>query len=76
MFRPYQRINVTFHEKEQALFPGPNRLRQKTKNHHVRLGTGRLFYLTTEDDQRLSQERLYRHEFGFASSKVRQRPKP
>ena len=25
-----QRINVTFNGKEQALFPGPNRYRQKT----------------------------------------------
>jgi hypothetical protein len=71
IFRQYQRISVNFPDNEQALFPGPNRLRQKNQDHPVRFGTGRLYHLSTEDDQRLSQERVFRHEFGSATHEAR-----
>jgi hypothetical protein len=54
MFRPYQRRSGIFHEKKQDLFPVSNRLRQKTWDHPVLFGTGRLYHLSTEDDTRLS----------------------
>ena len=71
IFRPYQRRSVIFPDNEQALFPGPNRLRQKNQDHPVRFGTGRLYHLSTEDDKRLSQERVFRHEFGSATNEAR-----
>ena len=56
------------------MFPGLNRLRQKNQEHVVRFGIGKPFHLSTENDQRLSQERVFCHEFGLASGKVCQRP--
>ena len=61
-------------DNEQGLFPGPNRLRQKHQEHPIRIGTGRSFHLSPEDDQLLAQERVFCHEFGLASGKVCQRP--
>jgi hypothetical protein len=71
IFRQYQLISVIFPDNEQALFPGPNRLRQKNQDHPVRFCTGRLYHLSTEDDKRLSQERIFRHEFGSATHEAR-----
>jgi hypothetical protein len=52
------------------LFPGANRLRQENREQPVCFGTDTLFHLTSEDDQRLSQERVFCHKFGLASGKV------
>src|SRR5262249_19712598 len=68
---PEQRLWL---DNEQDLFPGLNRSREKNQKHAVRLGTGRLFHLSTENDQRLSQECVFCHEFGLASAKVSQHP--
>ena len=59
---------------EQRLFPGPNHSCQKHQEHPIRFGTGRSFHLSAEDNQLLSQERVFCHEFGLASGKVCQRP--
>jgi len=76
MFRPYQRIVAIYPDTELTCFQVPARLRQKTQDHPVSFGTGRLYHLSTEDDRRLSKERVFRHEFGLASGKVCQCPKP
>ena len=70
MFRHYQRTNGIFHEKEQALFPGRNRLRQKNQHHPAHFGTGRSFHLPVEDNERLSKKRVLCHEFGPAMGLV------
>jgi len=63
-------------DNEQGVFPGPNRPCQKNQEHPVRFGTGRSFHLSPEDNQLLAQEHVFCHEFGLASLKVCQRPKP
>ena len=71
---PTELRRLVFPDNEQSLFPGLNRLRLKNQEHPVRFGTGRLFHLSTEDDQGLSQERVFCHEFVLAPGKVCQRP--
>jgi hypothetical protein len=58
----------------RACFQVPARPCQNNQEHPIRIGTGRSFHLSPEDDQRLSQERVFCHEFGLASGKVCQRP--
>ena len=55
---------------EQRLLPNSYHPGQKHEEHAVRPGTGRPFHLSTEDDQRLSQECVFCHKFGLASGKV------
>ncbi len=61
-------------DNEQRLLPSANDPGQKHQEHAVRLGTGSPFHLSTQDDQLLTEECVFCHEFGFASGKVGQRP--
>ncbi len=61
-------------DNDEGLFPAPNYSGQKNQEHPVRFGTGRSFHLSTQDDQLLTQECVFSHQFGFASGKVCQCP--
>lgn len=50
---------VPVRKNEQDLFPGSNGQRQKTQDHPVRFGTGRLYHPSTGHDQRLSQSVVF-----------------
>jgi hypothetical protein len=60
---------------EKRLLPVPNRPRQKNQEHPVRFGTGRSFHLSAEDNERLSKESVFCHEYRLAPGKVSQCPK-
>ena len=66
------RSNVVFLNDEEGLFPGSNHSCQKHQEHAVRFGTGRSFHVSAQDNERLSQECVFCHEFGLASRKVGQ----
>ena len=68
---PQKRLGLN---DEKRLLPGPNRPRQKNQEHPVRFGTGWSFRLSPEDDQLLSEEGVFCHEFRLASGKICQRP--
>jgi hypothetical protein len=55
---------------EKRLLPGPNHPCQKHQKHSIRFGAGWAFHLSAQDDQMLSQERIFCHEFGLSSGKV------
>jgi hypothetical protein len=57
---------------EQRLFPGLNHPGQKHQEHAIPFGTGRSFHLSSEDDQLLSKEGIFCHQFGLISGKVGQ----
>src|SRR5215469_2048537 len=59
---------------EQCLFPGVYHACQQDQEHAVRLGTGRSFHLSTQDDHLLAQQCIFCDQFGLPSGKVGQRP--
>ncbi len=59
---------------DEGLFPAPNYLGQQDQEHATRLGTGRSFDLSPQDDQLLTQEGVFCHQLGLAPGKVGQRP--
>ena len=60
---------------EQRLFPGPHYACQQDQEDAVRLATDRPFHLSTQDDQLMSQQRIFRQQFGFASGQIIERSK-
>jgi len=52
------------------LFPGSYHPGKKHQEHAVRLGTGRSFHLSTQDEKLLSEQCVFCHEFGLAPGKV------
>jgi hypothetical protein len=61
-------------DDDQCLFPGPNQSREKHEEDPIPSGIDRSFDLSAQDNQLLSEERVFYHEFGLASGKVSQRP--
>ncbi len=59
-------------DDEKCLLPGSYHPGQKHEEDAVRLGTSRPFYLSSQDDQLLTQQGIFCDEFGFASGKVGQ----
>jgi len=59
---------------EEGLFPGANNPGQKNQKHPIRLGTGRSFHLSPENNKLLTQECIFSHEFGLATGLVCQCP--
>ncbi len=55
---------------EERLSPRPNHSCQEDEEHPIRFRAGRPFHLPFEDDQLLSSEGIFRHQFGLASAKV------
>ena len=48
-------------------------LDQQHQEHPIRFGTGRSFHLSAQNDELLTQERVFCHEGGLAPGKVGQR---
>jgi hypothetical protein len=65
-----QRKIVVFLNKEERLFPSPNHPGQEHQKKPVRLPVDRAFYLSPENDQLVSQQRVFRKEFGFSSGQI------
>jgi hypothetical protein len=61
---------------EKHLLPSPHHPVQHHQEHPVRFGTGGSFHLSTKNNELLTEERVFCHEFGLASGKVCQRLKP
>jgi len=58
---------------EERLFPGPNHYYQEDEEHSIRFRACLPFYLPFENDELLSQEGIFRYQFGLASAQVGQR---
>jgi hypothetical protein len=56
------------------LLPGANEPGQKHQEHPIRFGTGRPFHLSAQNDELLTQQGVFCHQFGLASGKVSQHP--
>jgi hypothetical protein len=59
-------------DEEKRLFPGPNHSGQEHEEKSVRLAVNWLLDLPMEDDELLSQERVFRDQFRFPLNKVRE----
>jgi hypothetical protein len=66
-WKPQQRLQL---DKEEGLFPGPHHSGEKYQEESVSLPVGRSFDLSTQDDQLLSQQRIFRQQFGFSSGQI------
>jgi hypothetical protein len=56
--------------KKERLFPSPNHPGQEHQKKPVRLPVNRVFYLSPENDQLVSQQRVFCKEFGFSSGQI------
>jgi hypothetical protein len=59
---------------DKRLFPGPNHPDEQYQEYAIRFGPDGPFDLSAQDDQRLSQEGVFCHEFGLPSGKVSHGP--
>jgi hypothetical protein len=62
-------------DKKERLLPGPNHPGQKYQEHPIRLPVDGAFDLSTQDDQLVPHQRVFRQPFGFASRQIWKRPK-
>ncbi len=67
---PQQRLWL---DDEQGLFPGSHHSCQQDEEYPVRLGTGRSFHLSTQDDELLTQQGVFFHKLRLAPGNVGQR---
>jgi hypothetical protein len=65
-----QRRSVVFLNKEERLFPSPNHPGQEHQKKPVRLPVDRALYVSPENDQLVSQQRVFRKELGFSSGQI------
>ncbi len=70
-WRNYTSVSI----EEKRLFPGSDHPGQKYQEQPVRLPIDGAFDLSTQDDQLVSQQRVFRQQFGFASRQISKRPK-
>ena len=68
---PQERLRL---HNEQRLFPRSNHPCKKHEEYAIRFGIDGSLGVSAEDKQLLAKERVFCHEFGFASGKVCQRP--
>ncbi len=57
-------------DKKERLFPSPNHPGQEHQKKPVRFPVDRALYLSPENDQLVSQQRVFRKEFGFPSGQI------
>ena len=62
-------------DEEMRLFPGSDHPGQKHQEQPVRLPRDGAFDLSTQDDQLVSQQHVFRQQFGFAFRQISKRPK-
>ena len=60
-------------DKEKRLFPGSNHPGEEHQQKPVRLPVHWSFDLSMKDDQLMSQQRVFRQQFGFASGQISER---
>jgi len=60
-------------DKKESLFPGPNHSGQEHQEESVSLPIARPFDLSTENDQLVSQQRVFRQQFSLASGQIGKR---
>jgi hypothetical protein len=68
-----QRRSVVFLDEEKRLFPGPNHPGENHQEKPIALPVDGLFDLSTEDDQLVSQQGVFRKQMGFSSGHVGKR---
>ena len=56
--------------KEERLLPGPNHPGQQHQKKPIRLAVDRAFDLSPENNQLVSQQRVFRKKFGFSSGQI------
>jgi hypothetical protein len=66
-WKPQQRLRL---DKEKGLIPGSNHPGQEHQKKPVPLSIHRAFDLSMQDEQLMSQQRVFRQQFGFASGHV------
>jgi hypothetical protein len=57
-------------DKEERLFPGPSHPDQEHQKKPICFPADGTFDLSTQDDQWLPQQRVFRQQFGFASGQI------
>jgi hypothetical protein len=57
-------------DKEQSLLPRTDSPGEKYQEQSICLSADGSFDVSTQDDQLLAQERIFRQEFGFASDQI------
>lgn len=62
-------------DEEKRLFPGSDHPGQQYQEQLVRLAIERAFDLSTQDDQLVSHQRIFRQQCSFASRQISKRPK-
>ena len=62
-------------DKEERLFPGPSHPGQEHQKMPIWFPADGTFDLSTQDDQLLPQQRVFRQQFGFASGQIGERAK-
>jgi hypothetical protein len=60
-------------DDEERLFPGPNHSSEKYQKHSICYPVHWSFDLSTQDNQLVSQQRVFRQQFGFASCQISKR---
>lgn len=55
---------------QEGLLPGSNQRGQRNEQDAIGVGACRPFHLPSVDDKRLSQEGIFRDQFGLASAKI------
>lgn len=64
------RRSVSGRSSEESLFPKSTHPGEEHKKKSVRLSVPGMFHLSAEEDQLLSYERVFRHQFGLASGQI------
>jgi hypothetical protein len=57
-------------DDKERLFPGPNHSSEKYQKHSICFPVHWSFDLSTQNDQLVSQQRVFRQQFGFASGQI------
>ena len=70
--RCQREIRLRLDDKER-LFPGPNHSGENYQEHSICFAVHWSFDLSTQDDQLMSQQRVFRQQFGFASGQISNR---
>jgi hypothetical protein len=69
-WKPQKRLGL---DKKERLFPGPNHAGQEHQEESVSLPIDRPFDVSTENDQLVSQQRVFRQQFSLASGQIGKR---
>jgi hypothetical protein len=69
-WKPQKRLRL---DDKERLFPGPSHSSEKYQEHSICFPADWSFDLSTQDDQLLSQQRVFRQQFGFASGQISKR---